>query len=274
MINLNDKLILVTGSGTGVGSGIATTLAKCGADVVVHYNNSEREAEETKEIINSLGQKCKLIKSNLKVVNECRRTVDSAAAFLGGLDALVNNAGITIPKDIKDIDENHFNDIFSLNFRSYFFCAQQAIKHLIKRGENISGNYKNNNWPGGSIINISSVHGKLGHPGHSVYASTKGAINSFTKQLSVELIPKHIRVNAIAPGTIEVPSYFEQDPSYNREFGDSLVPWGRVGLPEEVGYLAAYLVSDLSEFMTGEIIHIDGGLTSAMNLHTGNNKKA
>ena len=216
MINLKDKLILVTGSGTGVGSGIASTLAKCGADVVVHYNNSKKEADKTKEIINSLGRKCKLIKSNLKVVDECRRTVDEAATFLGGLDALINNAG--------------------------------------------------------SIINISSVHGKLGHPGHSVYASTKGAINSFTKQLSVELISKHIRVNAIAPGTIEVPSYFEKDPSYNREFGDSLVPWGRVGLPEEVGYLAAYLVSDLSEFMTGEIIHMDGGLTSAMNLNTDNKK--
>jgi len=273
LINLKDKLILVTGSGTGVGSGIASTLAKCGADVVVHYNNSEKEADKTKEIIDSLGRKCKLIKSNLKVVDECRRTVDEAVTFLGGLDALVNNAGITIPKDFTDIDESHLNDIFSLNFRSYFFCAQQAVKHLVKRGEKLSGNYKKYNWPGGSIINISSVHGKLGHPGHSVYASTKGAINSFTKQLSVELISKHIRVNAIAPGTIEVPSYFEKDPSYNREFGDSLVPWGRVGLPEEVGYLAAYLVSDLSEFLTGEIIHMDGGLTSTMNLNT-NNKKA
>ena len=96
MINLKDKLILVTGSGTGVGSGIATSLAKCGADVVVHYNNSEKEAEETKEIINSFGRKCKLIKSNLKVVDECIRTIDEAAEFLGGLDALVNNAGITL----------------------------------------------------------------------------------------------------------------------------------------------------------------------------------
>ena len=268
MIDLKDKLILVTGSGTGVGSGIATTFAKCGADIVVHYNSSKKEAEKTKEIITSLGRRCKLIKSNLKIVEECRNTVDEAATFLGGLDALVNNAGLTTSKDINDIDEDHFNDIFFLNFRSYFFCAQQAIKHLTKRGEKLSEFKKKYNWAGGSIVNISSVHGKLGYPGHSVYASTKGAINSFTKQLSVELISKHIRVNAIAPGTIEVPSYFEKDPSYNREFGNSMVPWGRVGLPEEVGYLAAYLVSDLSEFMTGEIIHIDGGLTSAMNLNT------
>lgn len=185
------------------------------------------------------------------------------------MDALVNNAGLTIPKDITDIDEKHFNDIFDLNFRSYFFCAQQAIKHLKERGEKLLAINKKFNWAGGSIINISSVHGKLGYPGHSVYASTKGAINSFTKQLSVELIPDHIRVNAIAPGTIEVPSYYEKDPSYNRKFGNSLVPWGRVGFPEEVGYLAAYLVSDLSEFLTGEIIHIDGGLTSSMNLNIG-----
>ena len=267
MIDLKDKLILVTGSGTGVGSGIATTLAKFGADVVVHYNNSEKEAETTKNTIISLGRRCKLIKSNLKIVKECINIVDEAATYLGGLDALVNNAGLTIPKDINEIDEEHFNDIFSLNFRSYFFCAQQAIKHLIERGEKLTQINKKYKWPGGSIVNISSVHGKLGYPRHSVYASTKGAINSFTKQLSVELISKHIRVNAIAPGTIEVKSYFDKDPSYNRKFGNSLVPWGRVGLPEEVGYLAAYLVSDLSEFMTGEIIHIDGGLTSSMNLN-------
>lgn len=271
MIDLKDKLILVTGSGTGVGSGIATTFAKCGADIVVHFNSSEKEAKKTKEKIICLGRRCKLIKSNLKIVEECRSTVDEAATFLGGLDALVNNAGLTMPKDINDIDEDHFNDIFNLNFRSYFFCSQQAIKHLIERGEKLLEFNKKYNWAGGSIVNISSVHGKLGYPGHSVYASTKGAINSFTKQLSVELISKHIRVNAIAPGTIEVPSYFEKDPSYNREFGNSLVPWGRVGLPEEVGYLATYLVSDFSEFMTGEIIHLDGGLTSTMNLKTEKN---
>jgi NAD(P)-dependent dehydrogenase (short-subunit alcohol dehydrogenase family) len=271
LIDLKNKLILVTGSGAGVGCGIAITFAKCGADLVIHYNRSEKEAEKTKEKIISLGRRCKLIKSNLKNVEECRRTVDEATKFLGGLDALVNNAGLTMPKDFYDIDEEHFNDIFNLNFRSYFFCSQQAIKHLIERGEKLAEFNKKYKWAGGSIVNISSVHGKLGFPGHSVYASTKGAINSFTKQLSVELISKHIRVNAIAPGTIEVPSYFEKDPSYNREFGNSLVPWGRVGLPEEVGSLAAYLVSDLSEFMTGEIIHLDGGLTSTMNLKTEKN---
>ena len=156
MIDLKNKLILVTGSGAGVGSGIAITFAKCGADLVIHYNRSEKEAEKTKEKIISLGRRCKLIKSNLKNVEECRRTVDEATKFLGGLDALVNNAGLTMPKDFYDIDEEHFNDIFNLNFRSYFFCSQQAIKHLIERGEKLAEFNKKDKWAGGSIVNISS----------------------------------------------------------------------------------------------------------------------
>ena len=166
---------------------------------------------------------------------------------------------ITSDNLLMRMSEDDWDNVLNVNLKAAFTAIKAASRTMIKQRS-------------GRIINISSVHGKLGYPGHSVYASTKGAINSFTKQLSVELIPKHIRVNAIAPGTIEVPSYFEKDPSYNREFGDSLVPWGRVGLPEEVGYLAAYLVSDLSEFMTGEITHIDGGLTSEMKLNAVKNK--
>jgi NAD(P)-dependent dehydrogenase (short-subunit alcohol dehydrogenase family) len=113
---------------------------------------------------------------------------------------------------------------------------------------------------------MSSVHGFLGSPGHSVYAGTKGAINAFSRELAVELCPLHIRVNVLAPGTIEVLSYWRANPDYNRELGNSLVPWGRVGLPEDVGYLAAYLISDASEFMTGQVIYFDGGLTAKMAL--------
>jgi NAD(P)-dependent dehydrogenase (short-subunit alcohol dehydrogenase family) len=104
----------------------------------------------------------------------------------------------------------------------------------------------------------------VGFSGHSVYAGTKGAINAFSRELAVELSPLHIRVNVVAPGSIEVPSYFTTDPTYRREVGDGMVPWGRVGLPEDVGYLAAYLMSDASEFMTGHIVVLDGGLTAKM----------
>jgi NAD(P)-dependent dehydrogenase (short-subunit alcohol dehydrogenase family) len=111
---------------------------------------------------------------------------------------------------------------------------------------------------------MSSVHGAAGFVGHSVYAGTKGAINAFGRELAVEMCYKHIRVNVLAPGSIEVDSYFKSDPNYTREMGNSMVPWGRVGLPEDVGYLAAYLMSDAAEFMTGHVLYFDGGLTAKM----------
>jgi glucose 1-dehydrogenase/3-oxoacyl-[acyl-carrier protein] reductase len=135
---------------------------------------------------------------------------------------------------------------------------------MIKRGKELTSRFPNRPWAGGSIVNMSSVHGTAGFSGHSVYAGTKGAINAFSRELAVELCPIHIRVNVVAPGSIEVPSYFTNDPNYTRELGNSMVPWGRVGLPPDVGYLAAYLLSDASEFMTGHVIYIDGGLTAKM----------
>ena len=129
MIDLKDKLILVTGSGTGVGSGIATTFAKCGADVVVHYNNSEKEAQTTKNTIISLGRRCKLIKSNLKIVKECINTVDEAATYLGGLDALVNNAGLTIPKDIK------YNESLNIGESISEYDFLKTIKNIGEKNE-------------------------------------------------------------------------------------------------------------------------------------------
>jgi NAD(P)-dependent dehydrogenase (short-subunit alcohol dehydrogenase family) len=121
-------------------------------------------------------------------------------------------------------------------------------------------------WAGASIVNISSVHGFSGAPGHSVYAGTKGAINSFTRELATELCAMHIRANVLAPGSIEVPSYFQNDSNYTREYGNSLVPWGRIGLPQDCGYIATFLLSDASEFMTGHVLYFDGGLTAKMAL--------
>jgi NAD(P)-dependent dehydrogenase (short-subunit alcohol dehydrogenase family) len=118
-------------------------------------------------------------------------------------------------------------------------------------------------WAGGSIINISSVHGFAGFTGHSVYAGTKGAIDAFSRELAIELCRSHIRVNVIAPGSVEVARYANL-PNYSRERGDSLVPWGRIGIPADIGYAAAFLISDASEFMTGHVLYIDGGLTAKM----------
>ena len=260
-MDLKNKRVLVTGSGTGLGSGIALNLAKNGADVVIHFNRSKDRAEKTFELVSSYNSKSTLMQSDLTDVNSCKSLVDNAADFLGGLDSIVNNSGITIPQHISLITEEHFNNVMNINFRNYFFCAQAALPYLKKRIDQSSGCASSKS---SSIINISSVHAKLGCPGHSLYAATKGAINSFTTQLAIELLDDRIRVNCVAPGTIEVESYFDKDPLYTRDKGNSLVPWGRVGLPLEVGSLVSFLVSDESEFMTGQTLYFDGGLTSKM----------
>lgn len=264
--SLEGKLVLVTGAGTGIGRGVALEAARLGADVALHYASSAKGALEAVEEIKTMGRRATAIQSDLSVVADCRRVVDEAAAFLGGLDSLVSNAGLTLTLGFLDVTEDHFNRIYNLNARGEFFCTQQAVKHILARGETLRRQFPDRPWAGGSVVTVSSVHGFVGCPGHSVYAGTKGAINAFTRELAVELCPLHIRLNVLAPGTIEVPSYWKTDPGYTREAANKAVPWGRVGLPEDVGYLAGYLISDASEFMTGQVLYFDGGLTASMAL--------
>ncbi len=263
-LSLENKLILVTGAGTGIGRGVALELARLGADVVVSYSSSAEGALAVVEKIKGMGRRSTAVQANMSFVSDCYKVVDEAAEYLGGLDGLFNNAGLTLTKDFQNVSEEDFNRIFFVNVRGQFFCCQRAVQHMVQRGKEFAQKNPDQPWAGGSIVNMSSVHGAVGFIGHSVYAGTKGAINSYSRELAIELCEKHIRVNVVAPGSIEVESYFKSDPSYTREVGNSMVPWGRVGLPEDVGYLAAYLMSDASEFMTGHVLYFDGGLTAKM----------
>lgn len=256
-------MILVVGGGTGIGQGVALELARQGADVAISYRSSSQGALEGVEQIRRMGRRATALKADLRLVADCRQLVDEAVQFLGGLDGLFNNAGLTLTKRFTQVTEQDFDDIYHLNIRGQFFTCQQAVPYMIARGESLQQMYPDRPWAGGSIVNVSSVHGIAGLTGHSVYAGTKGAINAFSRELAVELLSSHIRVNVLAPGTIEVQSYYS-DPNYSRASGNRFVPWGRVGLPEDVGYLAAYLMSDASEFMTGHVLTLDGGLTAKM----------
>ena len=252
MGKLDGKRALVTGAGMGIGRGIALALAQEGAAVALHYAHSRSGAEEAAEAIRSAGGRAVVIGGDLRSVAECRRVVDEAAAALGGLDILVNNAGVTRARPFLDFPEEVYDELFDLNMRSTFFCSQQAARYMAEQG-------------GGTILNITSIHGAAGFPRHAAYAATKGAIIAFTRSLAIELAPLRIRVNAIGPGLIEVPRYF-QIPGYTTELGNSLVPWGRVGRPEDVGKAAVVLVSDDAEFVTGQVLFVDGGTQARMGL--------
>jgi glucose 1-dehydrogenase/3-oxoacyl-[acyl-carrier protein] reductase len=246
------RAALVTGAGLGIGQGIALELARQGARVAVHYGHSAAGAEETVARIVAGGGEAFAVQGDLRFVPDCERVVDAAAARLGGLDVLVNNAGVTRERPFEQTDEAAYDEMFDLNMKGYFFCARRAVPLLARSGR-------------GAIVNITSVHGGGGFPNHAAYAATKGAIVAFTRSLAIDLAPQRIRVNAIAPGIVEVPRYFDI-PGYRSEDGARMVPWGRVGAPADIGQAAAFLASDAADFVTGQTLYVDGGTNARMGL--------
>jgi NAD(P)-dependent dehydrogenase (short-subunit alcohol dehydrogenase family) len=248
---LAGKLALVTGVDPGgIGQGIARELARQGAAVIAHYPYRPDGAQATVQAITEQGGRAATVRGDLSVVTECLRVVDEAVAFLGGLDILVNNSGITEKVPFFQVTPDLFDKVFQINLRSQYFCAQQAVRWMQQRG-------------GGAILNLASIHAFGGVPSFSVYASTKGAIAAYTRALAIELVPQRIRVNAIAPGMVEVPRHFHA-PNYTREMGAKLAPWGRVGRPEDIAKTAAFLLSDAADFITGQVLYVDGGTSTKL----------
>jgi glucose 1-dehydrogenase len=251
------KKVLVTGSGTGIGRGIALEFAREGADVALHYAHSDAGAKSAAEEIVAMGRKATVIKASFEDVDEVVRLGAEATAFLGGIDCLVNNSGITFNKPFAKITPEQYDTVFNVNIRAQFFLTQHVVQHMLNNG-------------GGAIVNLTSIHGVQGAPEHAVYAATKGAIIAFTRTLGVELAHKGIRVNAIAPGWVMVENHRKIFPGYTDEgaleAAKNSVPLGRPGFPKDIARLALFLCSDDAEYIVGQTIIADGGTTALMSL--------
>ena len=256
---LKGKRALVTGSGTGIGREIALEFGREGADVVLHYGHSEQGAMSAAEEIRTMGRRATAFKANFAKTDEAVRLADQAIDFLGGIDCLVNNAGITMNKPFLKVSREQYDVLMSVNVCSPFFIAQRVVQHMVEHG-------------GGAICNLTSVHGVQGAPEHAVYAATKGAIIAYTRTLGVELAYRGVRVNAIAPGWVTVEAHFKAQPGMTPEkyeaAAQALIPVARSGRPLDIAKLAVFLCSSDAEFIVGQTIVADGGTTSLMSLMT------
>lgn len=242
---LQGKVAIITGGDSGIGRAVAIAFAKEGADVAIVYLEEKKDASETKSLVEEQGRKCLLIAGDVGDEEFCRRAVEQTVKEFGKIDILVNNAAEQHPQEsIEKITEEQLERTFRTNIFSFFFMTKAAMKHLKK---------------GAAIINTSSVTAYKGSAHLLDYSSTKGAITAFTRSLSQALADRGIRVNGVAPGPIWTPLIPSTFSAKQVETFGSDVPLGRPGQPEEIAPSFVFLASDDSSYMTGQILHPNGG---------------
>ncbi|HDX6910327.1 TPA: SDR family oxidoreductase [Clostridioides difficile] len=242
---MKKKTVLITGGARGIGKAMSKAFAKEGYNVLVNFNKSENEAKELYTILNEKNFSVKLFKADISNREDVEDMVDYCIKEFGGLDVLVNNAGVSQDKLFTDITDGDWDNMMNINLKGSFYCSQVALKYMISEKK-------------GNIINISSIWGISGASCEVHYSITKAGIIGMTKALAKEVGPSNIRVNSIAPGVINT----DMLSGYNEEDIDALVeetPLMRLGTPEDIANCAIFLASDKSNFITGQVISPNGG---------------
>jgi glucose 1-dehydrogenase len=253
---LRGKNVLVTGGSSGIGQAIAVRFAEHGANVAINYLTTPEEATGTEEQVHACVNKVQqhgvrdvLVQGDVSSEDEVVRMVGEAAERLGGLDILINNAGIQISRPSEELSSAHFDKVLAVNLRGAFLCAREAIRHFVANG-------------GGSIVNVSSVHQMIPKPNYLGYSVSKGGMMNLTRTLALEYAGRGVRVNGIGPGATITPinRAWVDDP-IKAEMVTRHIPMLRAGTADEMAGVACFLASDDGGYITGQTIFVDGGLT-------------
>ena len=254
-LNLNERVALVTGGDSGIGRAVSIAYARAGARVVVNYNSNQEKADEVVEAIAAAGGQARAVQGNTADEDNVKRLFAETADAFGGIDILVANAGVQKDAPIAEMSLADWQKVIDVNLTGQFLCAREAVRRFRQQGNR--GHMRAN----GVILCMSSVHEIIPWAGHANYAASKGGIAMLMRTLAQEVAGDRIRVNGIAPGAIRTPI---NEDATEGEAGKKLlelIPYGRIGDPEDVAALALFMASDVADYMTGASVLIDGGMS-------------